>query len=63
MVESKLVSFGVGYIVGPRRLLTSTDRGSARFQHVDMVLVFERVDLRGGKSGVGEHSVLWRLLK
>lgn len=28
-----------------------------------MVLVFERVDLRGGKTGVGEHSVLWRLLE
>ncbi len=43
---------------GTSVLLTTADGCSAGFQQVDMVLVFECVDLRGGKAGVGEHSVL-----
>lgn len=39
-------------------MLTAADGGSAGLEQVDMVLVLEGVHLLGGKTSVGEHSIL-----
>lgn len=39
-------------------ILTATDRGAARLEQVDVVLVLQCVDLLRAQTGVGEHAVL-----
>lgn len=41
--------------------LTATDGSSAGLEQVDVVLFLQGLDLLGGQTGVGEHSVLSRV--
>lgn len=44
-------------------ILTATDGGTTGLEQVDVVFVLESIDLFGGKTGIGEHSILYLISK
>lgn len=49
---------GLGH-VGDVLFTQAADGSSAGLKQVDVILVFEGMNLRRGEAGVGEHSILF----